>query len=197
MRTLVYLLLAALPAFAQAPAPATGQAGISNHPQAQAQPPQVQQAPLSPRAEERIQREVFHELNMLPNYNLFDILSYQVQGSTVVLSGKVRSPGLKRDAEDAVHHIEGVEKVVNNIEVLPPFPDDDRIRVEVARALWDTPGLMHYLMGTLPPVRIIVSAGNVTLEGYVSSEADKALARAKVAGLPGVLSVNNDLQVQK
>ncbi len=197
MRTLLYLLLAALPVSAQAPAPATGQAGISNHPQAQVQQPQAQPAPLSPRGEERIQREVFHELNMLPNYNIFDILRYQVQGSTVILSGKVRSLGLKSDAEAAVRRIEGVEKVVNNIEVLPSFPDDDRIRIEVARALWDTPGLMHYLMGTLPPVRIIVQAGRVTLEGYVSNETDKTLAQMKIAGLPGVLSINNELQVQK
>ncbi|HVP43579.1 MAG TPA: BON domain-containing protein [Terriglobales bacterium] len=151
---------------------------------------------LSPRAEERIQREVFHELNMLPHYSIFDILSYQVQGSTVILSGKVRDPGLQKSAEDAVRHIEGVEKVVNKIQVLPGFPDDERIRVHIARSFWDT-GLMRYMMGGAPPIRIIVAAGKVTLEGIVGNEGDKAIARAKAAGVPGVISVENNLRVEK
>ncbi len=191
MRALVLcIVLASLPAFAQAPA--TGPAGISNQ-----APSPAQQQPLSARGQERISREVFHELNMLPNYNLFDLLSYQVQGSTVILSGRVRSLGLKGDAESAVRHIEGVEKVVNNIEVLPPSTVDDRIRTEAARVLFNTPGLMHYLMGTLPPVRIIVENGRVWLEGIVSSQGDKDLAQMKVQGISGVFSVTNDLRVEK
>jgi osmotically-inducible protein OsmY len=37
----------------------------------------------------------------------------------VVLSGQVARPTLKADAEKVVKNIEGVLKVVNNIEVLP------------------------------------------------------------------------------
>ncbi len=193
VRTLAFLLLASLAALAQAPAPTTGQAGISNQPQQQAQP----QQPLSPRGQERLQAEVAHALNMLPTYSIFDLLSYQIQGSTVVLSGKVRTLGLKSAAEDNVKKIEGVDKVQNNIEVLPPSPSDDHLRIEVARVLFNTPALQPYSMGAVPPIHIIVENGRVTLEGIVNSQGDKDLAGLKVNTVPGIFSVTNDLRVEK
>jgi osmotically-inducible protein OsmY len=53
--------------------------------------------------------------------------------------GQVRDRILKDSAEKTVKHIEGVEGVdsVNNqIEILPASSNDDRIRREVARALF-------------------------------------------------------------
>lgn len=193
VRTLAFLLLASLAGLAQAPVPATGPAGISNQPQQQAQA----QQPLSPRGQERLQTEVAHALNMLPTYSIFDLLSYQVQGSSVVLSGKVRTLGLKSAAEDSVKKIEGVEKVQNNIEVLPPSAGDDHLRVEVARVLFNTPGLQPYAMGAVPPIHIIVENGRVTLEGIVNSQGDKDLAGLKANTIPGIFSVTNDLRVEK
>src|SRR5512147_1803124 len=75
-----------------------------------------------------ISREVMHELLMQSYYTVFDNLAYKVEGNTVTLYGEVVKPALKSDAEASVKKIEGVEKVVNNIEVLPPSPQDDRIR---------------------------------------------------------------------
>ncbi len=193
MRTLAFLLLASLAAWAQAPAPAAGQASISN----QAQPQAQQQRPASPRGETRLQAEVTHALNMLPTYSIFDIINYQLQGSTVVLGGKVRTLGLKSAAEDAVKKVEGVDKVQNNIEVLPPSPNDDHIRVEVARVLFETPALQPYSMGAVPPIHIIVENGRVTLEGIVNSQGDKDLAGLKANTVPGVFSVTNDLRIEK
>lgn len=193
MRTLAFLLLASLAAWGQAPAPATGQAGISNQPQPQAQ----QQRPVTPRAETRLQAAVSHALNMLPTYSIFDILNYQLQDSTVILGGKVRTLGLKSAAEDAVKKVEGVEKVQNNIEVLPPSPGDDRIRVEIARVLFDTPALQPYSLGAVPPIHIIVENARVTLEGIVNSQGDKDLAGLKANTVPGVFAVTNDLRVEK
>ncbi|MGA2003424.1 MAG: BON domain-containing protein, partial [Terriglobales bacterium] len=75
----------------------------------------------------RIYKEVRHELVMLPYYGVFDNLSYKVDADgTVTLLGQVARPVLKSDAENAVKRIEGVEKVVNNIEVLPTSFNDDR-----------------------------------------------------------------------
>src|SRR5579864_806581 len=79
--------------------------------------------------EDRIQREVVHQLRLLPYYSVFDNLEFRVEGSTVELMGQVVRPTLKSDAEGAVKHIEGVERVVNNIEVLPLSGFDDRIRL--------------------------------------------------------------------
>ena len=59
---------------------------------------------------------------MLPYYGVFDNLAYRVDGNTVTLLGQVTRPTLKSDAEKVVKDIEGVEKVNNQIEVLPLSP---------------------------------------------------------------------------
>jgi len=91
---------------------------------------------ISQKAEDRIIKEVRHELVMLPNLSLWDNLAYKVDGYKVTLLGQVRNASLKSEAENAVKHIEGVEQVDNQIQVLPPSPNDDRIRREVARAIF-------------------------------------------------------------
>src|SRR6267154_634058 len=96
------------------------------------------------RSYDRIAKEVRHELVMLPYYNVFDNLAYKVDGSTVTLMGQVTRPTLKSDAENVVKGIEGVEKVNNQIRVLPLSPMDDRIRVAVYRAIFSQPGLDRY-----------------------------------------------------
>jgi osmotically-inducible protein OsmY len=146
-------------------------------------------------ASERIDREVRHELLMLPYYTLFDILKYKVDGNKVTLYGKVTRPTLKSDAEKAVKKIEGVESVDNQIEVLPPLPDDDRIRMAEYRAIYGFAALNRYAMGVLPPIHIIVDHGRVTLEGTVDSEADKNMAEIQAKSVPGVFSVTDNLVV--
>src|SRR5919197_4000127 len=89
----------------------------------------AQQNQVSPRSTERITREVRHELVMLPYLGVFDNLAYKVDGETVTLMGQVTRPTLKSDAENVVKKIEGVEKVNNQIEVLPLSSTDDRIRI--------------------------------------------------------------------
>src|ERR1700736_6866391 len=149
----------------------------------------------SARSQERIQKEVRHELLMLPWFGVFDNIAYKVDGSTVTLLGQVTRPSLKSDAENSVKHIEGVEKVDNQIEVLPPSPMDDRLRMELYRAIYGYPALEKYALGVQKPIRIIVKNGRVTLEGVVDSEADKNLAALRANGVPGIFSVTNNLQV--
>jgi osmotically-inducible protein OsmY len=157
-----------------------------------------QQSTGAQRMQERITRETRHELVMLPQLTIFDSLQYKVDGSTVTLLGQVRNASLKDEAERAVKKIEGVEKVDNQIEVLPPSPGDDRIRMAVAHAIFSQNSpLFRYSLGSLPPIHIIVKSGRVTLEGVVDSEADKNLAFMKANGVPGVFSVTNNLVVQK
>jgi|SRR5436309_2979369 len=147
------------------------------------------------RASQRLTREVRHELVMLPYYGVFDNLAYKVDGNTVTLMGQVTRPTLKSDAERVVKDIEGVERVVNNIEVLPLSPNDDRIRLAVYRAIYGDTSLSRYGLQAIPPVHIIVSNGKVTLEGVVSSEADKNIANIRANGVPGVFGVTNNLRV--
>lgn len=149
------------------------------------------------RMHDRISREVYHELVMLPQLTIFDNLQYKVDGSQVTLTGQVRDAILKDSAEKTVKHIEGVESVNNQIEILPASGNDDRIRREVARALFNDERLFRYSMGSVPPIHIIVKNGHVTLEGVVNSQADKDAANLRANGVPGVFSVENHLQVQK
>ena len=150
---------------------------------------------ISQKAEDRIIKEVRHELVMLPNLSLWDNLAYKVDGYKVTLLGQVRNASLKSEAENAVKHIEGVEQVDNQIQVLPPSPNDDRIRRAVARAIFDAPGLFPYAMQSVPPIHIIVQGGNVTLEGVVNNEGDRNMAEIRAKQVPGVFSVTNHLQV--
>ncbi len=149
----------------------------------------------SAKAQERIVREVRHELLMLPYFGVFDYIAFKVDGYNVTLLGQVVRPSLKSDAENAVKHIEGVEKVDNQIEVLPPSPMDDRLRLTLYRAIYGYPALEKYALGVQKPIRIIVKNGRVTLEGVVDSEADKNLAGLRANGVPGIFSVINNLQV--
>lgn len=151
----------------------------------------------SQRMQDRISREVFHELVTLPQLTIFDNLQYKVDGNKVTLMGQVRNAILKDSAEKSVKHIEGVDSVNNQIEILPASGNDDRIRREVARALFNDERLFRYSMGSVPPIHIIVKNGHVTLEGVVNSQADKDAANLRANGVPGVFSVENHLQVQK
>ena len=94
--------------------------------------------PPSEKGQMRLQKEVRHELVMLPMYDVFDNLAYKVEGGDVTLFGQVTRPTLKSDAERVVKGIEGVERVDNRIEVLPVSPNDDRIRRDVYRAIYGT-----------------------------------------------------------
>ncbi len=157
----------------------------------------AQGATGSQRMQDRISREVYHELVMLPQLTIFDNLQYKVDGNKVTLMGQVRDAILKDSAEKTVKHIEGVESVNNQIEILPASGNDDRIRRDVARALFNDERLFRYSMGSVPPIHIIVKNGHVTLEGIVNSQADKDAANVRANGVSGVFSVENHLQVQK
>jgi len=149
------------------------------------------------RAVERIQREVRHEILMLPYFGVFDNITYKVEGYKVTLMGQVARPTLKSDAGNVVKQIEGVEQVDNQIEVLPTSPMDDRLRLALYRAIYGYSALERYALPVTKPIRIIVKNGHVTLEGVVDNEGDKNLANMRANGVSGVFSVTNKLVVAK
>jgi hyperosmotically inducible periplasmic protein len=151
----------------------------------------------SAKSQERIVKEVRHELLMLPYFGVFDYIAFKVDGSTVTLLGQVVKPVTKSDAENSVKRIEGVDKVDNQIEVLPPSSMDDRLRQRLFRAIYQYPALQRYELGVQKPIRIIVKSGRVTLEGVVDSDADKNLVGIRANGVSGIFSVTNNLQVVK
>ena len=153
---------------------------------------------VSQKSIERIYKEVRHELVMLPFYGVFDNLAYKVDpDGTVTLLGQVSRPTLKSDAENVVKHIEGVEKVVNNIEVLPTSINDDQIRRAAYRAIYGNEVLSQYQMRAVPPIHIIVKNGHITLEGVVAREMDKQIAGVQANSVHGAFSVTNNLVVEE
>jgi osmotically-inducible protein OsmY len=146
--------------------------------------------------EQWLTREVGHQLVQIPWLSVFDNLQYSVRGSEVTLAGQVWQPVTKDDAEKAVKGIEGVTKVINNIEVLPLSPLDDQIRRAEYRAIYGFPGLERYAMGVLPSIHIIVKNGHVTLVGTVDNEMDKNVVEIRAKSVPNVFSVDDQLQVR-
>ena len=172
----------------------------ANNQAPQAQPDassQTQEADeaLSPEAENQLIKEVRHKLVMLPYYSVFDNLAYRVDGRTVTLQGQVVDAVVKSDAENSVKRIEGVDKVVNNIEVLPPSPMDDRIRRQAYKAIYSYGPLFKYGHMTVPPIHIIVKSGRITLDRVVDNETDKNLAGLRANQVPGTFQVTNNLRV--
>ncbi len=151
----------------------------------------------SARLEQRLSSEVRHELNMIPQFTVFDNLAYRVDGGTVTLLGQVRDAIVKDSAEARVKHLEGVERVDNKIEILPASFNDDRIRGRVARAVFNDPRLFNYGIQPVPPIHIIVKNGHVNLVGVVRTQADKDDAFIRANGVSGVFSVENNLQVEQ
>jgi hyperosmotically inducible protein len=148
-----------------------------------------------PKAGQNLIKEVRHQLVLLPYYSVFDNLSYQVEGSKVILRGQVVRPSLKADAVAAVKSVEGVSSVQNDIEVLPPAPMDDQIRRAVFRAIYSEPSLSRYADSAVPSIHIIVKGGHVTLVGIADNDTDKNVAALKANGVPNVFSVENQLVV--
>ena len=146
----------------------------------------------------RIVREVRHELVTLPYYGVFDWLEYEVQNDgTVILRGQVVRPSTKSDAEGRVKDIDGVKGVVNQIEVLPVSPSDDRARRALYRAIYNfNSPLFRYATQSMPPIHLIVKRGQATLKGVVANRNDAQLAYIRARGVPGLFSVKNELIVE-
>lgn len=147
--------------------------------------------------QQQIMKKVRKELVTLPYYGVFDNLAYKVEGNTVTLFGQVTRPSTRKDAERRVAKIEGVGRVINQIEVLPLSTFDDSVRVRAYRTLFSTGGLYRYAMGANPSIHIVVNRGHLTLEGVVANEGDRRLANIVANGIPGVFSVTNNLRTDR
>lgn len=143
-----------------------------------------------------IQREVLHELRLLPYYSVFDDIKFSVEGTHVTLSGEVANPVLKDEAAGAAKSVKGVTDVTNNIKVLPLSDMDNQIRRAEYRSIYSEPQLTKYSWESVQGIHIIVDNGHVTLEGIVDNQSDKNVAEIRAKSVPNVFSVTNNLEVQ-
>jgi hyperosmotically inducible periplasmic protein len=125
----------------------------------------------------------------------FNALTIGVQNGVVTLGGVAYGPTDKDSAVSLAENYPGVKDVVDNIEVAPVSPMDDRIRLAEARAIYGTPQLNKYAIDPAKPIRITVVKGNVTLSGVVDNQGDKDIAGIKANGVSGVFKVTNNLQI--
>ncbi len=150
-----------------------------------------------PRTDAEIAKAITHEIRMYPRYTIWDDISFRVANGQVELLGAVSQPFKKADMERLVRRVPGVNSVNVGLKVLPLSPFDDRLRLQVARAIYGHPAMTRYAMNPLPSIHIIVENGTVTLTGVVANEMDRNIAglRASTAGLSFGPVVNN-LQVE-
>jgi hyperosmotically inducible periplasmic protein len=178
-----------------------------------------QNTPPSPQVQ-RIAGDVYKQIVTLPQYGVFDDIHFALKGDgTVILKGQASRPTLKSGAENVTKKIEGVKEVVNEIEVLPLSPNDDRIRASTYARIYGNQWLRRYTnnrgggrylsltrayMGITndPPIgwhaiHIIVKNGNIRLVGVVDTSGDLAIAEMQARSVPGSFQVDNDLIVAK
>jgi hyperosmotically inducible protein len=160
--------------------------------------------------------EIEHELEQLPTYGVFDFISFGYDRGKVTLTGYSYQGGLKSHATHAAKRVPGVDEVDNKIELLPPSPNDDRIRWATFYRIYGDGSLSRYSPGGemgaryelrqarrfpgmqpfgIYPIHIIVKNGRTTLMGFVASEMDRRLAEVRAREVSGVFAVENRLVV--
>ncbi|MGA9626270.1 MAG: BON domain-containing protein [Bryobacteraceae bacterium] len=149
-----------------------------------------------PQSDSDIARNVRHEVVMYPWYSLWDDIGFRVAGGNVSLTGEVSQPFKKQDIERLVRKVPGVASVTNEIKVLPLSSMDDRLRLQVASAIYRDPILSAYAMGAVPAIHIIVENGHVTLTGMVNSDMEKQIAGMRAASSLSFGPVTNNLVVE-
>ena len=125
----------------------------------------------------------------------FNAIAVHVQSGVVTLGGHAYGPVDADSAVGVASNTKGVRDVINDIQVDPVSPMDDRIRIQAFRTIYGFPTLNKYAMDPAKPIRISVANGNLTLYGVVDNQSDKDAAGIRANTVPGVFKVINNLQV--
>jgi hyperosmotically inducible protein len=149
-----------------------------------------------PQSDSDIAKNVRHEVVMYPRYSIWDDVGFRVVNGNVSLLGEVNQPFKKLDIERLVRNVPGVTSVTNEIKVLPLSSMDDRLRLQVANAIYRDPILSGYAMGAVPAIHIIVENGHVTLTGMVNSDMEKQIAGMRAASSLSFGPITNNLVVE-
>jgi hypothetical protein len=145
----------------------------------------------------QMENDIVNTIRLAPHYGVFDFLSFQMDGNNVTLLGKAMLPITKEEVARRVAKVAGIGQVTNKIEVLPLSKRDDTIRLQVYRSIFGTADLYRYALSPNPSIHIIVKDGNVTLEGLVSNEGDGKFAFMAARRVNGIMSITDNLKVEK
>ena len=120
----------------------------------------------------------------------------RVKNGIVYISGAVTEPKKLTDIVERVAKVKGVQAIDNKVAVLPINQSDDRLRVQIANAIYRLPEFERYSMAD-PPIHIIVDRGHVTLVGFVRAELEKRKAFEAARFVEGSLAIDDRVQVVK
>ncbi len=127
-------------------------------------------------------------------YGIFDYVGGSIDDGVVTLTGYVTNEYKAGKMVELVSRVEGVREIQNQIEVLPVSSFDDQLRVSIATQIYGDVLMPH--MRIRARLHIIVDHLRVTLVGTVFSEVEKRRAEHIARQIPGVLSLQSNLEVE-
>lgn len=143
---------------------------------------------------QKLSRQLVYDRQGYASYP-FNSLTLEVHNGVVTVGGLVVEPVDKDSALGLIKNTPGVRGVIDHIQVAPVSPSDDRIRAAEYRAIYGYPQFTKYAINPAKPIRIVVLNGHVVLTGVVDSKSDRDIAGIRANQVPGVFSVQNQLQV--
>jgi hyperosmotically inducible protein len=138
--------------------------------------------------------KVRHTLAMMPYLSVYDFISFAMTNDTVILTGWTVRNINRYEAYNRVKEIEGVNKIINNINVLPLGSNDMQIRAGARARLQQW--LSRYFWGSGSDIKIIVKNGDIILLGSVATKQDSEAAYIQCNTVPFAFHVFNMLRIQ-
>lgn len=155
---------------------------------------EIRVMPEEQRSAQEIREDVADAILGYVYYGIFDSVELAVSDSGVVrLVGSVQMAHRSRDIERRVSKVPGVRAIENELRVQSASIFDERLRRQLAEAIYGDPRFVHYGARINPPIHIVVEGGRVTLTGAVGSPVEQAVL-GHIAR--GVLSFGVDNRVQ-
>jgi osmotically-inducible protein OsmY len=154
---------------------------------------QLRVVPEAERSDADVNKAVTKAILGYVHYGVFDSVSMGVENGVVTLTGSVYQPFHKGDIEARVAKVPGVRDIKSDIVVQSNSFFDERLRRQIAAQVYGR-GLLTNASMSIPPVRILVDAGRVTLTGYVNSAVERALVGNAARGSLA-FGVDNQIQL--
>lgn len=135
-------------------------------------------------------------LDAYPYYTLFDYVDAVIRQGTVKLTGSVTPENREKAKEisEEISKVRGVQEIDNQIMTLPTSQGDDDIRSALYDRLLAANDLDQLITRKIPPIRIVVDRGSVTLYGFVQGEVEYRQLESIARFTPGVLRVQNNVR---
>ena len=148
----------------------------------------------STESDETLAQDVGKAIQDYVHYTVFDYIDGSITNGVVSLIGYVTSPPDKKgDIGERVARVRGVQQLENQIQILSPSSEDDRLRRAIAAQVFRHDLFQRFANMPNPPFHIIVNRGVVTLVGVVQSKIEKLVMQSIVRHTWGILRVENHL----